>query len=296
MNKWTLLILPLFLLMTWLTACSNDEAEIDETITITDSTPIEDSSTPVSLEVILNTVNIRKSPSMDSLVVEKLQATSQVEWLNQVSKVIAPVKLRGVRYNDPWLYVKTSSDQTGWVYAATIKVVSNSQSAQALKHQLLTRRVETFFGNELATAINNYGQAYVQADTSDKFANVYTYGQNLRDQLVDVLKKKASATKKPAADMSWLNNILPGYSHNVIDNKYYFLSADYQQLAKKVQQTEGAEDDQFIALNSKIYTSGQETLVVNKNDKAILGELDTLMGSLPAFKDALFSLKSKFSR
>ncbi len=292
MSKWILLMLPTLLLI----ACSNkDEQGIDETITITDTSEIEDSAAPVMLEVVLNTVNMRKSPSMDSAVVVKLQANSKIEWMEQISTVIAPVKLRGVRYNDPWLYVKNSAEQTGWVYAATVDVDSKTKAAQALKHQLLTRRIDTFFGNELSAAVTHYRQAYVQAESSERFANVYNYGQGLRDQLVEKLKKKASASVKPSANMSWLDHILPGYTHSVIDNgKHYYLSADYHQLSKKAQQTEGTEDDQFIAFMLTAFSDAKERLALADKDNQLLSKLDKLANALPLFKDSLGALKGRF--
>ncbi len=296
MNKWILLIFTALFSLSFLLACSSkDESEANQTITIAGtSNNTEESSSPVFLEVALNTVNMRKSPSMDSPVVSKLAVNSKIEWLNQISNVIAPVKLRGVRYNDPWLYVKNSADETGWVYAATIKVISRTKVAQDLKHQLLTRRIDTFFGSDLSTAITNYRQAYIQADSSERFANVYNYGQGLRDQLVETLKKKASASNKPAADMSWLDQILPGYSHSIIDNgKSYYLYADYQQMSKKAQQTDGIEDDQFIDFNLTAFTNGKETPELAHKDKQFLLKLDELTSSLPLFKDSLEALKNR---
>jgi len=296
MNKWILLIFPVLLMV----ACSGkDESTIDETITIAGE-EVEDPSAPVILEVALNTVNIRKSPSMDSSVVTKLAIATKVEWQNELSEVTAPVKLRGVRYNDPWLYVKTSDDKKGWVYAATVTVHSKNQSGKVLKQQLLKRRVDTFFGQELSASISNYNQAYVQATNSERFANVYAYGQGLRDQLVAVLDKKASTSVKPLADMSWLDNILIGYTKNLVTatkakKKQFYLSADFQQMSKKAQQTEGDEDNQFIAFLSSVFADGRETPAIGKLDKDTLTKLGTLTESLSYFRDSFKTLKSRIA-
>ncbi len=293
MNKWILLMLSTLLLAV---ACSNkDETAIDETITITDTSVEEDVSAPVMLEVALNTVNVRKSPSMNSSVVAKLPAGSKVEWQHQISEVTAPVKLRGIRYNDPWLYVKISDDQMGWVYAATINVKTNNKAGQALMQQIVARRITSFFGSELSTAISNYNQAYVEASDSERFANVYTYGQGLRDQLVAVLDKKTSATGKALADMRWLDSLLAGYSHTVLNGKRYYLYADFQQMRRKAQQTQGDEDNKFIAFIAKVFANGKETPKVSGVDKSVLSEIDELTTTIPPFKDALTTLRTRLS-
>ncbi len=296
-----------------ISSCSNKD-EAHETITIVDTAPAIDDTGPVAIKVILNTVNMRKSPGMNSKVVAKLQAGTQLEWLNQVSKVTAPIKLRGVRYNDPWLHVKTSDEIIGWVYAATVDVDSNSPSSRKLKQQLLTRRVQTFFGSGIAESINNYRQAYAQAATSDSFANMYTYGLGLRDKMVQVLSDKAQVDTKATADMSWLDNVLPGYSHEVVANgTRYYLFADFKTLEAKVSRTQGEEDDQFIEMYTTIFPEGHESFFpvwikktsasdsdstgVSQLGKGIhhlvLEKIDSLSKTAPLFIPILTSIKQE---
>ena len=297
--------------MSGVSSCSNkDEVEVNETITIVDTTPEVDDTGPVAIKVILNTVNMRKSPSMNSKVVAKLQADSKLEWLNQVSKVTAPIKLRGVRYNDPWLYVKTSDEKMGWVYAATVDVHSTSPSSRQLKQQLLTRRVQTFFGSGIAESINNYRQAYAQAATSDSFTNMYTYGLGLRDKMVQVLRDKAQVDPKATADMSWLDNVLPGYSYEVVaKGTRYYLFADFKKLEAKASRTQGGEDDQFIEMYMTIFPEGHESFfpawIKKKSDSAgvsqlgkgihklVLDKIDHLSKTAPLFTQILTSIKQE---
>ena len=306
MIKWILLIFT----CGFLVSCSSEDAkEPDETITIIDTNGSEENTSPVILEVALNTVNMRQSPSMDSAVIEKLAANSHIEWQHQISKVLAPVKLRGVRYNDPWLYVKSETGQLGWVYAATVNVVLDGNSAaMALSDNLLAKRIETFFGDDLAKVISNYRQAFIQANSSERFANTFNYGLALRDQLVYMLNKKASASTQPAADMSWLDKLLPGYFHRIVDsaykggasgsnttgtNKSYYLALDFEKIRKKAQQTEGLEDDQFVAFYEKLFPAGKETPEITAVDKNLNTKLDSLSNILPSFKDVLISLKQR---
>lgn len=297
--------------MLGISSCSNkDDVEVNETITIVDTTPEVDDSGPVAIKVILNTVNMRKSPSMNSKVVAKLQADSKLEWLNQVSKVTAPIKLRGIRYNDPWLYVKTSDEIMGWVYAATVDVHSASPSSRKLRQQLLTRRVQTFFGSGIANAIINYRQAYSQAATSDSFANMYTYGLGLRDKMVQVLRDKARVDPKATADMVWLDSVLPGYSHEVVaTGTRYYLFADYKQLEAKASRTQGTEDDQLIEMYTSIFPEGRESFFpawITKTangvgvsqlgrgiHKSVLEKIDSLSKIAPLFMPVLTSIKQE---
>ncbi len=292
----------------FVTACGDTDQPEVKTIKITNASSANDADAPVVIKIILNTVNMRKSPNISSPVVAKLPANSKLEWLGQVSKVTAPIKLRGVRYNDPWLYVKTNEGKTGWIYAATASVDSTNNPSKSLQQLLVRRRAQGFFGAEIVTAMDNYRAAYVQANTSDKFANMYIYGLGLRDKMVQVLRKKASTDSQNPADMSWLDSLLPGYKHaRVAEGTAYYLFADYQQWAAKARQTSGVEDDQFIELYQAIFPDAQEgffpawmeqisdygarSLLGRGIHKKILDKLDALNASSSPFSEILNSLK-----
>lgn len=309
MKKWIWLLFSIVSTVL-LASCSSDDNSDVETITITDTTEGVSNTGPVVIKIILNTVNMRASPSMNSPVVAKLAANSELEWLHQVSKVTAPVKLRGVRYNDPWVYVKTDGDVKGWVYAATVKISSVNIASVGLKQQLLNRRVETFFGRELAEAVNNYRMAYVQARTSDNFANMHAYGISLRDRLVQVLESKVKVNSKAQADMSWLDRLLPGYTYAVVDKgRKYYLFADYKKLNEKVSQTKGDEDNQMVALYQAIFPEGREGffpvwMIQTKGNtaisrlgsgvhKSILDRLENLIKETSLFTPMLTSIKQE---
>ncbi len=301
--------LMMLLTLLLVVSCSdNNEQPVDKAITITSITPQADVSDDVTLRIILNTVNMRQSPNIDSPVVAKLPANSKVIWLKQVSEVTAPVKLRGVRYNDPWLYVMNNEDKKGWIYAATAQVDTDNQTAKTLQQQLLGHRIKTFFGEGMATAIANFRAAYQQADTSEKFANMYTYGLGLRDKMVQVLRKKAVTDTSAPADMSWLDTLLPGYTHQrVAEGTGYYLFADYQQWLMKAKQTRGTEDDQFIELYLTLFPDGREGFfpawIEQVSDysgasrlgtgihKSILEKLNALASTTPLFSEILNSIR-----
>lgn len=316
MKKGLFIVLTALIVPVSMVACSDEEGQHSvktvqvATTDTTDATAATQDRGNVRLKIILNTVNMRKSPNIGSPVIAKLPANTQVLWLGQVSTVTAPVKLRGVRYNDPWLYVATDTDKRGWIYAATAEVASTSNAAKILQQQLVKRRVKGFFGDGMVQAIDNYKVAYAQANTSEKFANMYTYGLGLRDKMVQVLQKKAHTDSENPADMRWLDKLLPGYTHaRVAEGTAYYLFADYRQLAAKAKQTTGTEDDQLMDLYLTIFPSAKEgffpawieqtwdyggkSLLGSGIHKKVLDKLDALALSSELFTPILTSIKQQ---
>jgi hypothetical protein len=244
--------------MVFLVACGSDETtEVQTTI----APPIQeiDETADVLVTVILNTVNLRQKPTMNSAVVDKLPSGSKLLWQGQVSEITAPVKLRGVRYNDPWLYVKTNEGADGWIYAATIEVVKNSQKARRLAQQLAMRRAYGVLGSDMAQQLQQYRENYLKSTDSAGFARAFEEGQELRDQLVKLLEKKAKVDMKAPADMQWLESVMPSYKQvRVAEGTRYYLYADFNKLKEKARQTSGDEDNAFIDLQLLVYPDGVE--------------------------------------
>lgn len=303
----------LILLLTWLVGCSKDENE-EEELTITVAQPVEVvKSGPVDINVILNTVNMRADPSMNSKVIAKLAKDEKITWLEQISETTSPVKLRGIRYNDPWLYVSTKDGTKGWVYAATVATFGDSPQDKSLNQQLLKIRTDSFFGASLASDIRLYQQAYANADTSESMAAVFASSQELRQKVVQLLEEKAEYDPESPADMNWLDKLMPAYWHTIVaEGTMYYLFADFNVFKQKARQTKGDEDDAFMALSLLMFPDGREdffpvwieqtwdyggdSLLGQGHHTKVLDKLDALASRTDLFKNQLMDIKNLLVR
>ncbi|CAA6827682.1 MAG: Unknown protein [uncultured Thiotrichaceae bacterium] len=309
-TKWIFVPL-LMLLLVFTSSCSKDEEEAPR---ITVAKPVEAvQSGSIDIKVILNTVNMRAEPSMNSEVISKLAKDENITWLEQISETTSPVKLRGVRYNDPWLYVNTKDGVKGWVYAATVATFGESPQDKALNQQLLNIRRDSFFGASLASEIRNYQKSYVNAGTSEELAKVFAFGQQLRQKVVQLLEEKAKADVQPPADMSWLDRLMPGYWHAVVaEGTRYYLFADFNAFKQKAMQTKGDEDDVFMDLSFTLFPDGKErffpvwieqtwdyggeSLLGQGHHSKVFDKLDALASRTELFDDQLKDIKNRLVR
>ena len=202
---------------------------------------------PVLLTVSLNTVNMRTEPNMNSAVVSKLAQGSKLIWQHKVSKTTSPVRLRGVRYSDPWLYVKNGQEQDGWVYAATVDVQTTTKEGKNLSLRLMSGRINSFFDEASIQSLITYQNDYIKAQTSEQMIKNSVVGEDLKAKLNKILRKKIHVDPKSKPDVGWLDRVMPGYDA-VYDEKKktYQLVADYAEMLIKAQQTKGDEDDKVF--------------------------------------------------
>ncbi|MDV7400462.1 hypothetical protein RZS08_54105, partial [Arthrospira platensis SPKY1] len=91
--------------------------------------------------------------------------------MGEVSAFTTEVTLRGVRFDEPWIRVRTSDSLTGWVYAGGVHFQLDDRVE--LTRRLMQRRLQTFFGENLAQRTLDYRQAYRQVRSSEAFAATY---------------------------------------------------------------------------------------------------------------------------
>lgn len=230
-----------------LASCGKDESTEPEGDIIFRDQPAPQQAqhvSPVLLTVSLNTVNMRIEPNMNSGVVAKLAHGSKLIWQHKVSKTTSPVRLRGVRYSDPWLYVKNGQEQDGWVYAATVEVQTTTKEGKNLSLRLMSGRINSFFDEASIQSLITYQNDYIKAQTSEQMIKNSVAGEDLKGRLNKILRKKIHVDPKSKPDVSWLDRVMPGYKY-VYDEKKktYQLVADYAEMLVKAQQTKGDEDD-----------------------------------------------------
>ncbi len=72
------------------------------------------------LYAVLDGVNVRSEPKLNSRILYRLKLHEEVTFLNEVTDFKEEIDLGGVTANEPWVKVKTPKGQVGWVYGGTV--------------------------------------------------------------------------------------------------------------------------------------------------------------------------------
>lgn len=257
------------ILMCTLTACNNDDNKVD--------TPAQAQTLPnssnqskmahresVNLKILLNDLRIRNKPSLNGQVIDKLKENTIVEWLGEISQEQHSITLRGVKFKEPWLKIKTPLGKQGWAYAAATLPISDSNYTNALRDKLYTQRAIHFFGNDVGQAVAKYRLRYQQAQTDQQLAAAYTDIRLHRDRLVERLREKVTI-KQPEMDMSWIEYLMPSFTLvKAAEGTVYYPAANFKRFAEKAQATQGSVDDRFFAFCQQLFPyDGMEGFFAN---------------------------------
>ncbi len=89
-----------------------EEPQIEETV-------LEEKG--LSLYVATDSLNMRIAPHLDSMIVARLPIKSEVTFLNERTNFRQKIAMNGVTWSEPWVKVKSSEGQQGWIYAAGVR-------------------------------------------------------------------------------------------------------------------------------------------------------------------------------
>ncbi len=112
----------LFLLTALLGSCGQDNPEqpTPPAPTITpDSTEV--APAPTLLYPWVDNLNLREAPKTSATVVAKANSGDALIYLEEQTDFTEEIKLRGKTYDEPWVKVRTSEGQEGWVFAGALK-------------------------------------------------------------------------------------------------------------------------------------------------------------------------------
>lgn len=213
---------------------------------------LDTSSQLVSLTVNMEQLRVRKAPGLDGAEIGKVTLGSELPYAGRMTDFTTRIKLDGIWYDEPWVSILTSEQDTGWIYGGG--VVFEGENSEELSEILLQKRMKTFFG-KLSSDIALYRDDYANALTSEEFAKVFHDGEEIRERMVAALEEKIPITEvENLPDIFWVENVFPGYLVELVaEGSQYYLFKDFRQLHTKAQQTEGLEDDVFMDLALAIY-------------------------------------------
>lgn len=72
------------------------------------------------LYVVLDELNMRAEPKLNSKLLARLQLYDELTFLNEVTDFKQEINIGGAVFNEPWIKVKNKRGQVGWVYGAGV--------------------------------------------------------------------------------------------------------------------------------------------------------------------------------
>ena len=213
-----------------------------------DSATGQRTAAPVQFQTAVADLRLRETPGEKGEIVATLLKGAVLDDLGEVSDFTTRVTLRGITYDEPWIKVKTSTGQEGWVYGGGLNFDAGRSSKTA--DALLQKRALSILGEDMVKRLRLHQRDFASIRTEQDFSRVLQESMGLRDTLVKVLEKRirpGSAEQLP--DLFWVGAFFTGYQPQVVaEGTAYYLFCDYRQWAAPAKRTGGPQDDLFLDL------------------------------------------------
>ena len=214
---------------------------------------IQTKKKPSQLIVEVDKLRFRDQAGEKGKVLGFLKKGEHLIDLGETSVFTNTITIRGVKYTEPWLKVKTTKGEVGWVFGGAVNFEGLSSSMAALK--MRKRKLKTIFGDGLSKRILAYNLRYQNLTDANGMAELYKEGSLLRDSLVEYLRNRIIYENEDTSpDLFWLDKMLPGFVVQLAtEGTVYYFFWDYKQLASKAKKTKGKADDDFMNLCLKVH-------------------------------------------
>ena len=216
-------------------------------------------NTPIEVRVLLPSYRLRDTPNTAGNTLDMLDRGTLLTYAGEATPNAEAITLRSVRYNEPWVKVRTATGTEGWVYGGGVAPTTFGDSQIA--RNFFEARLRGLFGKSIAQRILNYREAYENATTEDAVAAVYKDGKALVEgpintYLVNQLDYETllqNDFRRPPA-LGWLETVLPGFTlGRVAEGTLYQLLEDDRQWLAKAQTTPGTADNGYFRLQAALY-------------------------------------------
>ncbi len=201
---------------------------------------------PQDQTLVLNRpASLRDAPGPEGRELQLLEKGQKVTDLGEVSNFETQFDLEGTTYQSPWIKVRVSGQETGWLLAAAAKPAGADHGKAAF--WLVESKIQCYFGKSLKARYLHYLTSGQPADASDLAAR-YREAVALRDTFMHLLARRAEPNEAAfRPDFSWLETVLPGFVFQYIaEDSRPYLFADYAYWRERALKTGGDEDDVFV--------------------------------------------------
>ncbi len=217
----------------------------------------------VYLQIKTKGLGLREAAGENQKLIKRLAEGERVLDLGKVSDFTSKIKFEEKWLDEPWLYVQTSDNQKGWVYAGGVSLVNSDPNSAY--HFWADKQLEALFGSALYQQILELRKQYSAVKTDSDFAKVYAKSDTIRTALCDVLSEKVVMDENGnLPNFSYLDVALPGFVTTfVAEGTQYFLFRDFKHWLSVAQKTSGKTDDDFLHFEIETSTDSIEYQINN---------------------------------
>lgn len=228
---------------------SREQTDAKSSVDAVETPPTEQ----VSFTVQVEGLRLRSEAGPEAQVIRTLTKGELLIDAGEVSDFTTPIRLRGIDFDEPWIKVRTTDEETGWVYGGALNPAM--QAGPEAASLLLDKRLTTFFGESLTRRIKEYRDQFTAATNSEDLAAVYLDGVDISEQMNPVLEERITLDDyDQLPDLFWLEQAFPAYQPTLVaEGTIYYLFADYSDWLEKARMTEGSEDDAFVAIALELF-------------------------------------------
>ena len=115
-----------FILLVFFSACKDTNSSSSPEIIKTEQDSLakvnaRNEPEQVTIYIWVEKLRMRAEPDTKAEIITELKEGEAVFFLDEKSNFTQKITLRGKQYDEPWLKVKTSNNQVGWVYGGGVK-------------------------------------------------------------------------------------------------------------------------------------------------------------------------------
>ena len=192
--------------------------------------------------------DLLESPGEFSTTVRKLSAGTRLAASDSVSDVITRFYFGGKWQLDPWIFTRTETGDSGWIYLSMI--LPEAADTAIWEQSILLR---AYAGRETALQLDSLRRF------RDQFSDLLLqYEKTLteRNILLNKLTEKVQFSEDPAErpDLFWVADWLPGTKAQLVDQvPGYAFPMDFGWWRLKADQSPTLLDDAFFDLACAVY-------------------------------------------
>lgn len=194
------------------------------------------------LEIRVGQTELRREPGEKGEPFLILKKGQTVRSFDETSSFFSKIELESQPFFEPWVLVESPDGQKGWLFCGAVSPPKKDDN------WLIFRRLQSFFGNELAAKTALFQKKKGQPKSAAEFADEFRLGKAVANLMNEKLPQKLTADEPgELPDFFWLESAMPGFiAQKVAEETMFQLFADFRFWLKKAAATPQPDDDAFI--------------------------------------------------
>lgn len=185
-------------------------------------------------------IGLYASPAVDADLLRMVKTGESLEDAGEVSRFFTRLQNGDKPTYEPWIRVRTTQGETGWVYAEPTLFFALPTDQDRWRQAW---RLRSLLGEDRFSELEDYRLQWNDIRQAGDWRRAYRQGQGLQALLTEAL----SQYPEPACD--WLTAALPGFWIQYdAPSQRCRAYADYREWLAKAQATPGPEDERFVQL------------------------------------------------